>query len=279
MDRSALPPPEILPHRSALPVALSVPHSGRIYADWLLALATGDQSVLESLSDPLVDRLAWRAIAAGHGAVVARTPRAALDCNRSPDDIDPSVVTGPFRAQPTSRAKAGLGVVPDRTARHGKLWNQMLSRIDLERRIEEAHGPYHRAIEEALDRIAIRHGQALLLDCHSMPKRRGQAELVIGDRHGLSAAPWISSEAARIARSQGWVVAVNQPYAGGFIVERHGQPENGRHALQLEICRSCYLDADGLAPGAGFDRAARLIETMAADLGAAMLPDHAIAAE
>ncbi len=258
---------------------LSVPHSGRDYPDWLLAMAIGGHDALDSLSDPLVDRVAWRAISAGHGAVVARAPRAAMDCNRSPDDIDPAVVVGPFCASPTPRAKAGLGVVPDRTASHGRLWSRNISRIDLERRIDEAHSPYHRAIEMALDRLAIKHGHALLLDCHSMPKRRGQAELVIGDRHGRSAAPWISTEAAGIARAQGWVVAINQPYAGGFIVERHGEPDNGRHALQLEICRACYLDGAGAAPGPGFDRAARLIETMARELGAAMLADHAVAAE
>ncbi|MEO8618501.1 MAG: N-formylglutamate amidohydrolase [Sphingomicrobium sp.] len=279
MDRSPLPPPDILPHRSPLPVALSVPHSGRDFPDWLLTMASGGREALESLADPLVDRLAWRAISAGHGAVVARAPRAALDCNRSPDDIDPAVITGPFQANPTPRAKAGLGVVPDRTARHGRLWKHKLSRIDLERRIDEAHAPYHRAIEQALDRLSIKHGQTLLLDCHSMPNRRGQAELVIGDRHGRSAAQWLSSEAARIARAQGWVVAVNDPYAGGFIVERHGEPDKGRHALQLEICRATYLDHAGSAPGPGFDRAARLIETIARELGAAMLPVHVIAAE
>ena len=148
------------------------------------------------------------------------------------------------------------------TGRRGRagFGNTSYSRIDLERRIDEAHAPYHRAIEQALDRLSIKHGQTLLLDCHSMPNRRGQAELVIGDRHGRSAAQWLSSEAARIARAQGWVVAVNDPYAGGFIVERHGEPDKGRHALQLEICRATYLDRRRIGtrsrfrPGGAADR-------------------------
>ena len=107
---------------------------------------------------------------------------------------------------------------------------------------------------------------------------RGDLWLVIGDRHGASAAGWLTREAAALARAEGWVVAVNQPYAGGYIVEHHGRPDAGRHALQLEICRSTYLDSRG-EPSAGFDRASRLIARIARDLGMALLPPAALAAE
>lgn len=258
---------------------LSIPHSGREYPEWLLASASSGRQALESLADPDVDRLAWRAINAGHGAVIAAAPRAAIDCNRAPDDIDPSLVTGPFAARPTTRAKSGLGLVADRTSRFGRLWNGPISRIDLERRIAEAHAPYHHAIQQGLDELVISGGAALLLDCHSMPARRGQAELVIGDRHGRSAAAWITREAARIARDAGWQVAVNHPYAGGHIVERHGVPDEGRHALQLEICRDVYLERQTGRPGPGFDLAASLLALLAEELGQQIALPHAIAAE
>ncbi|MCY7281657.1 MAG: N-formylglutamate amidohydrolase, partial [Sphingomonas bacterium] len=122
------------------------------------------------------------------------------------------------------------------------------------------------------------HGGALLLDCHSMPSRRGQAELVIGDRHGTSAAGALSDAAARIARVEGWSVALNQPYAGGHVIDRHGRPANNIHALQLEIDRGCYLGLDGRTPGPGFDRAARLLEQLTLGL-ARMIEAPAIAAE
>ena len=239
--------------------------------------SVGGVATLEALEDPLIDRLAWRALAAGVGAVIARAPRAAIDCNRAPDEIDPDVVKG--APEPISpRARAGLGIVPGRTARHGHLWRRPIDADELDRRIAIAHAPYHAAIERALDRLAIAHGGALLLDCHSMPTRRGQAELVIGDRHGTSAARDITDAAARIARASGWSVALNQPYAGGHVIERHGRPAEGIHALQLEIDRGCYLGADGRTPGPGFDRAARLLESLALGLAESIeLP--AIAAE
>ena len=118
----------------------------------------------------------------------------------------------------------------------------------------------------------------MLLDCHSMPPRRGQAELVIGDRHGNSAARALTDAAARIARAQGWEVALNLPYAGAHVIERHGRPGDGIHALQLEIDRSCYLGPDGRTPGPGFDRAARLLEQLTLGL-ADLIELQAIAAE
>lgn len=261
MDHRPLPTPDIVAPRSALPILLSIPHSGRAYPGWLVRESVSGMASLAALEDPLIDRLAWRAIGLGVGAVIARTPRAAIDCNRAPDEIDPAVVIG--APEPDSpRARAGLGIVPGRTAASGHLWRRSMTNAELERRIALAHAPYHDAVERGLDRLAIAHGSAILLDCHSMPHRRGQAELVIGDRHGTSAGRAISDAAARIARAAGWTVALNTPYAGGHIVHRHGAPASNIHALQLEIDRVAYLGPDARTPGPGFDRAARLLEAL-----------------
>ena len=278
VDLRPLPACVMVPPRSGHPLLLSIPHSGRDHPSWLVDNASGGLAALQSLEDPLVDRLAWRALAAGIGAVIARCPRAAIDCNRAPDEVDPAVVAG-APAFGSDRAAAGLGIVPGRTARHGHLWRAPIDQAELDRRVGVVHVPFHRAIETALDRLAIVHGEAILLDCHSMPSRRGQAELVIGDRFGTSAAPHITAAAARIARALGWVVALNVPYAGGHVIDRHGAPADGVHALQLEFDRACYLAADGRTPGPGFDRAARLLEQLALGLAAEIQPAFEIAAE
>jgi len=277
VDHRSLAPPDVIPPRTALPLLLSIPHSGHAYPGWLVRDSTGGVAALAALEDPLIDRLAWRALASGVGAIIARAPRAAIDCNRAPDEIDPAVVLGV--AEPGSaRARAGLGIIPGRTARHGHLWHRPVARAELDRRIALVHAPYHAAIERALDRLAIAHGAALLLDCHSMPPRHGQPELVIGDRHGTSASRAITDAAARIARGDGWSVALNSPYAGGHVIERHGRPTAHIHALQIEIGRDCYLAADGRTPGPGFDRAACLLDQLVRGL-AAVIEAPAIAAE
>jgi N-formylglutamate amidohydrolase len=265
---SKLPSPLIHEARGDLPVLLSVPHSGRDYPDWLIALASGGKPTLATLEDPLVDRLVWRALQRGCGAVIARAPRAAVDCNRAEDEVDPSVVDGARRGRVSARARGGLGIVPARTQQHGYLWRRAISPKQLEERLVQVHRPYHEAIEAQLALLLDRFGCALLLDCHSMPPPASDAPPVIfGDCRGRTADGWISAEAMVIARRAGFEAALNDPFAGGHVIERHAKPERGIHALQLEIDRRCYLDSKLQRPGRGFDPVAALIETLAVELG------------
>jgi N-formylglutamate amidohydrolase len=265
---SKLPSPIIHEPRGELPVLLSVPHSGRDYPDWLIALAGGGKPALSVLEDPLVDRLVWRALQRGCGAVIARAPRAAVDCNRSEDEVDPSVVDGARRNRVSARARGGLGIVPARTQQHGYLWRRAITPKQLDERLSHAHRPYHAAIETQLQLLLDRFGCALLLDCHSMPPPPDDVPpMVFGDCRGRTADPWASMEAMAITRRCGFEAGLNDPFAGGHIIERHGRPESGIHALQLEIDRRCYLDNRLAKPGAGFDRVATYIETLAVELG------------
>jgi N-formylglutamate amidohydrolase len=167
------PPPIVHPARNGLPLLLSVPHSGRAYDGALDARAAQGRRSLEELEDPLVDRLVWRAISAGFGAVVQPVPRAAIDCNRDEEEVDPAAIEGISPAPIGPRARHGLGLIPSRTHKHGALWRRPIDRAELKRRIEQVHRPYHRQLDQRLAARAGRHGEAILLDCHSMPGRRG----------------------------------------------------------------------------------------------------------
>lgn len=266
-----LSPPVFHPPRADVPVLLSVPHAGRDYPEWLIALCKGGAPALHALEDPMVDDLVEGAINQGVGAVIARTPRAAIDCNRAEDEIDPTVVrSGPLPAL-SARARGGLGIVPGRTATHGLLWRQPIPRHELEERLTQAHRPYHRTIEEALSGLLHEFGCALLLDCHSMPPPDGGPSVIIGDRYGQSAGPWVTSEAVKIVTSMGFRAGVNQPFAGGHVVQRHGAPSRGVHALQIEIDRRLYLQQNFARRGPGFGKVSRLFEQLAFRLGQFLL--------
>ena len=268
----ALPPPIILPPRGELPVLLSVPHSGRDYPEWLVAMAAAGKPSLTTLEDPLVDRLVWRAIQRGCGAVIARTPRAAVDCNRAEDEVDPSVVDGAGRGRVTARARGGLGIVPGRTHQHGYLWRRPIGREQLDERIAQAHRPYHDALAGQLAILLDRFGCALLLDCHSMPPPpAGIPPVVFGDRRGRTADAWLSRAAIDVARRCGFEAGLNDPFAGGHVIERHARPARGVHALQVELDRRAYLDPKLRTAGPGFDKGALLIEALAVDLGESLL--------
>jgi N-formylglutamate amidohydrolase len=273
---TALPPPIVHPPRGSLPVLLSVPHSGRDYPDWLLALSLKGRRSLEALEDPLVDRLVWRALGLGTGTVIAQAPRAAVDCNRAEDEIDPAIVHVHGRARASARARGGLGIVPSRTAAHGHLWRRAITLAELEQRLNQSYRPYHLAIEQQLSLLVDRFGCALLLDCHSMPASKGAPGIVFGDRYGRSAAPWLMAEALVAANEAGFEAAANDPFAGGHILDRHGSPQTGIHAIQVEIDRRCYLQPGG-EPGNGFDEVANLVESLAVRLGGILL-DRQLAA-
>ena len=266
-----LAPPAVYPSRADVPVLISVPHAGRDYPEWLIAMCKGGAPALHALEDPLVDELVEGAIDKGIGAVVAQTPRAAVDCNRAEDEIDPTVVrSGPIPAL-SPRARGGLGIIPGRTATHGALWRQPIGGHELEERLTQAHRPFHRAIDEALLRLLDRFGCALLLDCHSMPPPDSGPSVIIGDRYGQSAAPWVTTEAVKVVASLGFRAGVNQPFAGGHVVQRHGAPSRGIHALQIEIDRRCYLQPHSARRGTGFAKSARLFEELAMRLGAHLI--------
>jgi N-formylglutamate amidohydrolase len=258
--------------RGDLAVLLSVPHSGRDYPPWLVDMAAAGQPALSTLEDPLVDRLVWRALQRGCGAVIARTPRAAIDCNRAEDEVDPAVVDGARRGRMTARTRGGLGIVPARTQQHGYLWRRSIDTRQLDARLNQAHRPYHRAIEQQVELLLDRFGTVLLLDCHSMPPPpAGIPPIVFGDCRGRTADAWISNGAVAIARRCGFDAGLNHPFAGGHVIERHARPARGIHALQLEVDRSCYLDKTLTRAGTGFDQVARLIEALAVELGEDLL--------
>jgi N-formylglutamate amidohydrolase len=113
------------------------------------------------------------------------------------------------------------------------------------------------------------HGIAILLDCHSMPSLAGRGpspRVVVGDRHGRSAATRFVAAVMGTVRDAGLTVARNHPYAGGHTLDLHGQPRRGRHAIQIEVDRSLYLDPPGLEPGPGLAETRRLVQAIAAAL-------------
>ncbi len=258
------------PVPSAIPVLIAVPHAGRAYPSSLLERMRNPGFAALRLEDRYVDLLAAN-IAAATGAtlLIANAPRAMLDLNRAADDIDwdmfgcgapPDV--GSYT--PGRRARSGLGLIPRRLPGIGELWKRRHDEQDLAARISGIHEPYHATLAEALAALRDRWGAALLLDLHSMPPLalRGSQpppEFVLGDRFGTSCHGSLVASGFTYFAEMRRGAAHNRPYAGGYVLERHAGPEEGLHALQLEIDRSSYLDSRLTEPGRGFAAMAHLL--------------------
>jgi len=255
------------------PLVFAVPHAGRDYGPALIERARVTPGTLLRLEDRFADLLVHDLIAQGHHVLIARRPRAMIDLNRDEREIDPSTIADlPRNIRPHSSAKVrgGLGLVPERLAYAGSLWRAPLPYAELCTRVERIHRPYHAALAQALALTRARHGAALLVDVHSMPPLRSLTgdgvavpRIVVGDRFGRSATDRLTDLAADIARRHGHEVAINTPYSGNHILERHGRPEQGIHAIQIEIDRSLYLERDLLTPGEGLADMRRLLSDLA----------------
>jgi len=66
----------------------------------------------------------------------------------------------------------------------------------------------------------------------------------------------------------GYRVRRNEPYAGGYITRHYGRPREGIEALQIELCRSLYMDEARLLPLPGFAAVQRDMTTLIGALAA-----------
>ena len=101
------------------------------------------------------------------------------------------------------------------------------------------------------------------------PTVRGRRpDVILGDRFGAACARTIMETAAEAFRAAGFAVARNAPFAGAYILQRHGRPEQGLHAIQIEIDRALYLDEKRIAPGPRFEGFCRVMAGIVADIAA-----------
>lgn len=269
---------------SPVPIMIAVPHAGRAYpADLQRMMRQPGESALR-LEDRLVDLVA-DAVARETGAslIIAHAPRALVDLNRDTDDVDWDMIVGGApgiraRLGAGRRARTGLGLVPRRLPGIGEIWRQRFSQAELTARIDEVHRPYHQALGETFEALRDRWGRALLIDLHSMPPLGPQsgpdaaATFVVGDRFGASCDGTLVQSALDYLRAAGGRAAHNRPYAGGYVLDRHGAPARGLNAIQLEVCRSAYLDAKMNGPGPGMAQVVEvltgLVRRLASELNA-----------
>jgi len=256
------------PHEILTPVVVASPHSGRHYPAAFLRATVLDERAIRSSEDAYMDVLVGAAPALGAPVIAAEYPRAWLDLNRSPEEMDPGVVEGVGRVVQTPRISSGLGVIPRVVANGRAIYRGKLTRAEAEARIAEVWRPYHAALDGLLSDAQAAFGEAVLLDFHSMPHealdsvaRPGQRrpEVVLGDRFGASAAVEVLDALEDGFLSEGLCVIRNAPFAGAYVTQQYGRPARGRHAVQVEIDRSLYMNERLVRPNANFEAVKRLV--------------------
>lgn len=249
------PPIDIAaPGTQEVALVCASPHSGAEYPAEFLALSRLDPLALRRSEDSFVDEIFGSAPELGAPLLKARFPRAYLDPNREPFELDPQMFedTLPgFVNSRSPRVQVGLGTIARVVATGEEIYARKLRLADGMARIERLYRPYHRALRQMLAATRERFGGYVLVDCHSMPStagpgerdgRRNGTDIVLGDCHGTSCHPLVMETAQRLLAAKDYAVVRNAPYAGGFTTAHYGAPGTGRHCLQIEINRCLYMD-------------------------------------
>jgi N-formylglutamate amidohydrolase len=259
----------VRPTRQTLPFVFASPHSGRLYPARFLERSRLGPIALRRSEDAFVDELFGPVVELGAPFLLARFPRAWLDANRAPAEIDATMFEGalPFAVDRSSpRVHAGLGIIP-RVVREGvEIYREKLTTRDAEERIRDFYRPYHAQLERLVLDTTARFGVAIVVDCHSMPSAAAAPDIVLGDRLGLAAAPQVTYAAECAFSGQGFTVARNTPYAGGHTTQLYGRPDGAVHALQIEINRALYLDEERVERGPRFAEIRRRVAAALRDL-------------
>jgi len=262
-------------------VVFASPHSGRDYPQSFLRQAVLDDRLIRSSEDAFVDRLFDCVPRHGAPLLTAQVPRAYLDLNRGADELDASLISGVRRNPHNPRIASGLGVIPRVVANGRAIYRGKITLEDAHERISRYWRPYHDQLQTLLDESRNQFGEAILIDCHSMPNEAvenvgppgsARPDIVLGDRFGATAASHIVEQVEAAFAAAGLRVARNMPFAGAFITQHYGRPSRHQHAVQIEINRALYMDETELTTNGNFDALKSVLESVVAEIVAIGMP-------
>ena len=269
-------------------VVFASPHSGRDYPWSFVRRTILDEKTLRSSEDAFVDKLFDAAPRHGAPLLTAVAPRAWIDVNRSAEELDPALIEEVRKSVHNPRVSSGLGVVPRVVANGRAIYRGKIPLKEAEARIEEFWKPWHQALRTLMDDSEALFGEAILIDCHSMPheaiesigsSRGGRPEIVLGDRFGAAAASDVVDRIEAAMVSAGLRVARNAPFAGAYVTQSHGRPARSRHVVQVEIDRALYMNEQQIRPNNNFKAFKALIDRVVADVTNIGRADIQMAAE
>lgn len=279
--RAELEPPFTIlaPKAQSAPFVLCSPHSGRIYPRAFLDQSRLDPMTLRKSEDCFVDELFQGAAELGVPLIAAQFPRAYLDVNREPYELDPELFADPLPDYANSqsvRVVGGLGTIARIVADGEEIYRSRLTVNEALERIDQLYFPFHEALLGLIAQTKAQFGYAILIDCHSMPSAQmtqssgPRPDFVLGDRFGAACDPKLTRYLRDTLIAEGYDVQLNRPYAGGYITEHYGRPYRGVQAVQIEINRALYLDEARLTPTRGFGPLKHDLTRMAATLFASL---------
>ncbi len=266
------------PVTTAVPLVVDVSRSGREYPPEYrspLPFTTVHDNV-----SMYVDELWSHAPVAGAVLLYCTFPNTWVDVNRNENDMDPAIVEGkwPRELKPTARTLEGLGLIKTK-ARYGEPFQERkLTVAEIEERLALYYRPYHAELKRVIDALHARFGVLRHISCHCMSAvgapthldaGKPRSDFCVSDLKGKTASTTAMELVVETLRSRGYSVSVNHPYIGNELIRRHGAPDRGIDAIQVEVNKKLFMDTKTFRKTTGFERLqadlASLLDVIAAD--------------
>jgi N-formylglutamate deformylase len=222
------------------PLVISLPHVGTGIPAALRSRMTAAGSGVPD-TDWHVERLYAFARAGGCSWLEARVSRYVIDLNRPPDDAAlyaGQVATGLCPVVSFAGEPLYAGAAPDPA--------------EIEARRVQHWEPYHAALAALLEAAKARHGYAVLLDAHSIRSRvprlfEGRLpDINLGTHAARSCDPALTQALQGVLAAQRQFSHVlDGRFKGGYITRAYGRPQQGVHAVQIELAQAAYMDEEG----------------------------------
>jgi N-formylglutamate amidohydrolase len=233
------------------PVIISLPHSGTKYSKNFLNSTQLTKNELQLSEDSYVDILLLNILKNNISFVKTNFPRSYVDVNRHPFEVDPLMISSKipnFINSKTSKTVSGIGVIPRVSIYGNEIYNQLLTRKEVIRRLLQCYFPYHKKLKFLIKSLKNKYNNILVLDFHSMPSSSlvHKTDIVIGNNYNLSCTPTITGLIKNYFKSYDYITLENNPYSGGYITKSLGNPLKGVNVIQIEINRSLYMNEKSL---------------------------------
>ena len=218
------------------PLLISMPHNASLIPEDVISMMTGEGRS-SSDTDWFVERLYDFAGDLGVHTVKPEWSRYYIDLNRDPSGNELYRGADNTELCPTS----------DFASKPIYLPGSEPEQQQVEHRLEQAWKPYHQCIEDTLSDMVQEFGYAILFDAHSIRSQVPRffeghlPDFNYGNREGKSCSESLL-HCIESLDYRPWSKVINGRFKGGYITSHYGDPDNGIHAIQLELSQVTYLD-------------------------------------
>lgn len=229
------------------------PHSGECFPDEFLKQTTVDKHTLLCSGDSFVDTLYDHA--PNHGSVLLSNQyaRSFMDTNRAAYELDQEMFYGDIPDDLIDRSHKvdiGYGSIAKYAYTRKEIYFTKIPFEEAENRIRQYYFPIHDILEQLLTEDFEKFGYSVLIDCHSMPSYeflnyktlKKQPDIILGNLYGKSCDEKLTKYILTHFKKHKLKVAMNNPFAGGYNTNHYGHPKEKKHAIQIEIKKSLYMD-------------------------------------